>query len=306
MTNIAGMVDLTAATADRVMLPQLAARAITLEVLRLDKLHAVVSGNKWFKLKYHLQEAQNNQYNSILTFGGAYSNHIVATAFAAQQAGLQSQGIIRGEAPNDLSHTLKMAENYGMKLTFVDRDTYQKMTSQVTASQYTGTFAGHYIISEGGAGPAGEKGCREILGLVDKVAYTHICCAIGTATMYLGLINSSLPQQPVIGIPVLKGMNNLHEQLAPRIHPEKWSYSKFFYDYHFGGYAKKNNELFAFMNAFYDQSGIPTDFVYTGKLLYAVVDLVEKNYFPGGSRLLVVHSGGLQGNMSLPLQTLHF
>jgi 1-aminocyclopropane-1-carboxylate deaminase len=214
--------------------------------------------------------------------------------------------MIRGEAVNGLSHTLQMAKDNGMKLTFVDRDSYQKMTSTATASLYSGTFAGHYIIPEGGAGPLGEKGCREILDLVEKPAYTHICCAIGTATMYLGLINSSLPQQQVIGIPVLKGMDNLQEQLAPRIHPAKWTMSKLFYNYHFGGYAKKNSQLFAFMNAFYDQSGIPTDFVYTGKLLYAVIDLVEKNYFPTGSRLLVVHSGGLQGNMSLPLQTLHF
>jgi 1-aminocyclopropane-1-carboxylate deaminase len=297
------IVDLSAAGINTFIMPGMATRGIEAAMLRLDRIHPIVSGNKWFKLKYHLQEALRNGHDAIVTFGGAYSNHIVAAAYAARTAGLQSTGIIRGEAPATLSHTLRVARDHGMRLEFVSRDDYSRMTKQLSPLP---AYTKHYCIPEGGAGELGEKGCREIPGLVDSEAYTHILCAVGTATMFLGLAHSLTAMQQLIGIPVLKGMNDLLEQLEQRIDSKRLSQCRIFADYHQGGYAKKNTDLFDFMNTFYQHTGIPTDFVYTGKLVFATSDLIEKNYFPAGSRLLLIHSGGLQGNLSLPVKTLRF
>jgi 1-aminocyclopropane-1-carboxylate deaminase len=153
----------------------------------------------------------------------------------------------------------------------------------------------------------GVKGCREILDLVNKSSYSHIACAVGTGTMFIGITNSSLPQQHIIGISVLKGMKNLPDQFNELAYlPEKIKYCKIFYDYHGGGYAQHTPELFSFMNDFYLQTGIPTDFVYTGKLVYGITELVKQRYFPQESSLIIIHSGGLQGNESLPKGTLIF
>jgi 1-aminocyclopropane-1-carboxylate deaminase len=299
-------VTATAAIIEPLPLTSLGLYGIEADILRLDKIHPVVSGNKWFKLKYHLQEALRQQRKGIVTFGGAFSNHIVATAYAAKLAGLESTGIIRGEAPAFLSHTLKDAASYGMQLVFTPREAYRNMTEKGFTGEQATDYAGLYYIPEGGAGELGERGSSEILALADIHAYTHIICAIGTATMFTGLANGSRMHQHIIGVPVLKGMENLAEQLKDRINATRLPYCHLLFDYHFGGYAKKNKQLFAFMNECYNQTGVPTDFVYTGKLLFAVDDLIKKNYFPSGSRLLVVHSGGLQGNLSLPLRTLQF
>ncbi len=274
-----------AATTDKVELPVLNKHDVELWVLRLDNIHPVISGNKWFKLKYHLQQAQQNKAEGLLTWGGAYSNHIIALACAARELGWKSTGIIRGEQAPVLSHTLQQALDYGMQLEFVSRDAYKNKT--------TAEYPSYYQVPEGGAGPLGIKGSREILDLTQKERFTHILCAIGTATMYQGLLSSALSGQQVIGVPVLKG-------------GAKLSFNDIQSGYHFGGYARKSDALLAFMNHFYRQTHIPTDFVYTGKLLFATLDLVEKGHFPAGSRLLAVHSGGLQGNNSLPRGTLQF
>jgi len=284
-------IDMTAATADEVQLPELTEHGIALFVLRLDRIHPVISGNKWFKLFYHLEEALQSKAEGLLTFGGAYSNHIIAVACAAAGMGLKSRGIIRGERPGRLSHTLQEAMGYGMTFDFISRSAYKTKTSD--------HFSGYYVIPEGGSSPLGIQGSAEILNLVDKASFTHILCAIGTATMFRGIAGSALPgQQAVIGIPVLKGEESIGSMQLPN--------SELRMGYHFGGYAKKTPVLLDFMNRFYDATGIPTDFVYTGKLLFATLDLVKKGYFPRGSQLLVIHSGGLQGNRSLPAGTLHF
>ena len=280
---------------------------IQVDVLRLDKIHPVISGNKWFKLKYYLQEALENNLHTLLTFGGAYSNHIIAVASAANEAGIASVGIIRGDRPQTLSATLQDAEKYGMHLQFISRDEYKQKNDTALIGELTRAFPGSLIIPEGGSGANGLKGSAEILSLADSTQYSHIICAIGTGTMYCGLINSSGKKQKIIGICVLKGMSDLLLQYAPVLKDaDKINDCVVKYDYHFGGYAKKNIELIDFMNTLYIQTGLPTDFVYTGKLLYAVTDLVQKKYFPVHSRLLVIHSGGLQGNASLPRGMLAF
>ncbi len=272
---------------------------IEVEVLRLDKVDKVISGNKWFKLRYYIEEAKANDKKGILTFGGAWSNHIVATAAACQLHGLQSIGIIRGEESLYLSNTLKMANDMGMQLVFIPRSSYQK--KEIPASLDVTNYA---IVDEGGYGRPGANGASTILNWCAK-SYTHYCCAVGTGTMMAGIINSVSSGQQVVGISVLKNNFSLPSLVRSLLDGDKKNWT-ILHDYSFNGYAKHTPELLQFMNAFYRRTGVPTDFVYTGKLFYAVTDLVEKNYFPPGSKILVIHSGGLQGNTSLKEGTLLF
>ncbi len=278
---------------------------VNVDVLRLDLLHPVISGNKWFKLSGYLKEAKHQHKKTILTFGGAYSNHILATAAASKIMGLQSIGIIRGEKSAKLSITLQHAESYGMKLFFCSRELYRNKTiphfiyDQVNQEEV-------YSINEGGAGELGKIGAEKILQYCNPTFYTHIIAAAGTGTTLAGLVASALPAQKVVGISVFKNNVSLETEIRNLL-PEFLHHKLFLlHDYHFGGYAKKTVELIAFMNNWYMHTAIPTDFVFTGKLFYAVNDLIKKNYFPHGSYILVIHSGGLQGNLSLPGGMLFF
>ena len=202
------IVNLAAAAVEKMDLPALHAHAISADVLRLDQIHPVISGNKWFKLKYYLQEALQQHFNSLLTFGGAYSNHIVAIACAAQQVGLKSVGIIRGEKPVVISHSLRNAMHYGMQLEFVSRNDYSNRNDPALAAMLAEKYQQPYFIAEGGQGMLGIKGAAEILNLVDKTKYSHLLCAVGTGTLLNGIARSSLPGQQLVGIPVLKGFEN--------------------------------------------------------------------------------------------------
>jgi len=295
-------INLGSATVDALQLKELEEKNMHADVLRLDKIHPVISGNKWFKLKYYLEEAKKNNSKQILTSGGAYSNHIVAAACAAKSIGIKSTGIIRGEQPARLSHTLVHAKNYGMQLEFISRDDYRKRNEKSFNDMLSERFAGALIIPEGGAGAHGIKGSAEISGLFNSDAYSHILCAVGTGTMFAGLSSTSRVNQKTIGICVLKGMHTAYGELIGK----NKGYHEINHDYHFGGYAKKTDGLIRFMNAFYEQTNVPTDFVYTAKLFYAAIELIKKNHFPASSRLLLIHSGGLQGNASLKPGTLIF
>ena len=279
---------------------------VSIDVLRLDRIHPVISGNKWFKLKYHIQEALQQNKKGILTFGGAWSNHLVATALACQQAGLASIGIIRGEQPAVLSATLQEVQDYNMQLQFISRTAYSDEAALLPVLQ--STYPDHYIVPQGGQSHLGVLGAAEILQLTQIKSYSHVSCATGTGTMLAGLVHAALPHQQVIGICSLKmpadDNNSLNSFVKPYAANEK-QYT-IFYDYHFGGYARKTGELIRFMNTIYQKHDLPTDFVYTGKLLFGMMHLVQNNYFQPGSRILIVHSGGLQGNRSLPEGTLTF
>ena len=291
---------------DTLNLPVLLEKQVQASILRLDKIHPHISGNKLFKLKYYLQDAIALGKQTIVTFGGPYSNHIIATAAACSLNGLASLGVIRGEKATDLSHTLKSAAEYGMKLFFISREQYKTKRLPVDISDYTGEND-FYIINEGGFGEKGVIGATEILTCCRKELYTHICCAVGTGTMLAGLITSSLNEQHITGISVLKNNYeleiNVKQLLGKNIQKNNFN---ILHEYHFGGYAKHSRELISFMNEFYETTAIPTDFVYTGKLIFAVHDLVQKEYFPVGSNILIIHSGGLQGNTSLESGTLMF
>lgn len=309
-------VDITKAVVQPVSDDTLHRKNVAMDVLRLDLIHPVISGNKWFKLKYHLQEAVQQNKEGILTFGGAWSNHLVATALACAQANLASIGIIRGERPALLSSTLQEVQAYGMQLQFISRNDYANEAAIIPVLQEK--YPDYYIVPQGGQSHLGVLGAAEIGGLTQIESYSHICCATGTGTMLAGLVHAALPHQQVIGICSLKIPNNENNSLNSFINPyaplptspqqEGGAFKKYtiFYDYHFGGYARRTDELIRFMNSVYLQHKLPTDFVYTGKLFFGVMQLVQTNYFKPGSRILLVHSGGLQGNRSLPAGTLTY
>ena len=192
-----------------------------------------------------------------------------------------------------------------MRLQFTSREAYAERDEPFSLDQIKLAYPGAYLIAEGGGREIGHQGLREILSTVEKSNYSHICCSVGTGTMLRGIANSMLPSQELIGICVLKGMEGMSARMASEF--GEWPLLKacsIQHDYHFGGYAKKNEALIQYMNSIYHQTGIPIDFVYTAKLFYAVQDLAKVNHFKSGSRILVIHSGGLQGNLSLPRECL--
>ncbi|MDH7462801.1 pyridoxal-phosphate dependent enzyme [Chitinophagaceae bacterium 26-R-25] len=274
----------------------------SIDILRLDKIHNVISGNKWYKLKYYLENAKGKQ--RIITFGGAFSNHLVAAAFAAKMMNIESIGIVRGEEPATYSPTLQDAADYGMRLVFVSRENYKNRDDILNKLNVDRNAS--IVIEEGGFGETGVKGAADILQHVpDLAGYTHILCAVGTGTMMAGIVRSALPQQQVIGISALKGADELTPVVASFQQLPHASFEINF-NYHHGGYAKKSPALIDFMNKFHQKTGIPTDFVYSGKLLFAVNELIKENYFPQNSSLVVIHCGGIQGNRSLPVGMLRF
>ena len=280
-------------------------QGVAVEVLRLDRLHPGVSGNKWFKLKDYLADATLQGKGVLLTFGGAFSNHIAATAAACRETGLKCIGVIRGERAPTLSHTLQQAEANGMDLYFTSRAAYK--TKQLPPEIWERYLQEEvYIINEGGYGVKGRTGAQSILDYCPRERYTHIVAACGTGTTLAGLVAAAGPGQSVTGVPVLKNYTAMAEVINALLPPDLHTRYTLVHDYHFGGYAKYTPALIVFMNRWYEETGIPSDFVYTGKLFYAVDDLIAKGYFPSGSRILVVHSGGLQGNDSLPKGTLIF
>ena len=272
-----------------------------MSVLRLDKIDDLVSGNKWFKLRCYIEDARQQEKKRVVTFGGAYSNHILATAAVAKRNGFSSAGIIRGEEPSNFSPTLLDAKELGMQLYFARREQYRDnyIPQELKTDE-------SYFINEGGYGAKGAEGAITILNYCSK-DFTHCCCAVGTGTMLAGLSMGISSEQHLVGIPVIKlrtlDGNALEASIQSLLdnNSKDW---KLIYEYHFGGYAKYNAGLIGFMNQFFQQTTIPLDFVYTGKLFYAINDLINNNYFPPGSKLLLIHSGGLQGNRSLPKGTL--
>lgn len=281
-------------------------KKVQLSVLRLDRIHPEISGNKWFKLQYYIRDAKEKGYASLLTFGGPYSNHIAAMAYAAKAFGFTSIGIIRGEAPEHWSSTLRNAQACRMQLVFFPRSDYDAAKRNPGKTLFQKQFDNAYIVPEGGYGSLGVKGASEILHTTDISSYSHIVSAVGTGTTIAGLLQSSNPDQQVIGISCMKNNTGLFEEIqsiSPVVLPERF---KIVHDYHFGGYAKQTHTLTTWMNQFYQASGIPLDFVYTAKMMYGIFDLIGRDSFLPGSSILAIHSGGLQGNRSLSTGILEF
>jgi 1-aminocyclopropane-1-carboxylate deaminase/D-cysteine desulfhydrase-like pyridoxal-dependent ACC family enzyme len=278
-------------------------QGISVSILRLDLIHPVVSGNKIFKLKYYIDNAVYSG-KQLLTFGGAYSNHLVATAFAAQQAGLKSIGYVRGETPTVLSNTLQDCIAYGMDLRFVSRNEYNKLQEDLMNDDKTNM----QVIPYGGFGRLGAMGAKDILDFEEVHQFDIIMASSGSGTMGAGLLSAIQAHQKLILVSAVKNNFTIEAEIKSLLQDEDYAQKSLniIHEYHFGGFAKKNETLLRYMNEFYKETGIPTDIVYTGKLVYALNDMLTKNCFNKGSSILLIHSGGLQGNRSLKNNELIF
>jgi 1-aminocyclopropane-1-carboxylate deaminase len=295
---------------------------VDLYVLRLDLMHPWVNGNKWFKLKYNLLEAKEKNFTTLLTFGGAYSNHIYATAAAGNLFGFHTIGVIRGEERLPLNPTLSFAVQQGMQLVYLNREMYRQRHTPALQEYLRQRFGEVFIIPEGGSNLNGVRGCTEIVSDAMPTAgyayaFDYICVACGTATTLAGIALSLHEGQKAIAFPVLKNGAFLAQEIeslltnylasglpTPYSSPASW---ELVCDYHFGGYAKVNDDLLLFCQQFTQEHGIPLDYVYTAKMFYGVMDLLQQGFFCKGvpqrgcrrHRLLLVHTGGLQGNVGM-------
>jgi len=267
---------------------------------REDLIHPFVSGNKFRKLKYNLLQAKTENQSTLLTFGGAYSNHIAAVAYAGKENGFQTIGVIRGDELADKiasNPTLKFAQECGMQFEFISREAYRLKSEAAFLEQLKHKFESFYLIPEGGTNDFAVKGCEEILTQEDGI-FDYVACSIGTGGTISGIINSALPHQKILGFPALKG-DFLQDEIRNFVRNDNW---ELILDYHFGGYGKVNSDLVDFINRFLEKTKIPLDPVYTGKMVFGIVDLIEKNYFPENATILMIHTGGLQGIQGMNLK----
>jgi len=264
---------------------------VALYIKRADLIHPLISGNKWWKLKYNLQKAVALG-KPVLTFGGAYSNHLVATAVACKASNLKSIGIVRGEAAIPANPSLAIALQHDMTLKYVSRDLFKKKNSKSFINNLEKEFGEFFLIPEGGTNQLAVKGVSEMLTLKEK-EFGYICCSVGTGGTLTGLINAANAGTKVVGFSSLKGSFSEKDvrELLDRFDLTPNCEWEIINDYHFGGYARYNNKLIEFINNF----SIPLDPIYTGKMFYGIYDLMEKGYFKKGSRVLAIHTGGLQG-----------
>ena len=260
---------------------------------REDKIHNIISGNKYRKLKFNLINAKELGFKGLLTFGGAYSNHIPAVAYAAKINGFKSLGFIRGEEIVNKyleNPTLKYSHDLGMKFKFLSRSNYKLKTNEYFLRKLKKKFKDYYLIPEGGTNALGVLGCQEILNDSDK-EFDYICCSVGTGGTICGLINSSNENQKIIGFSSIN-KNYLLNDITKFVTNENWMLID---DFSFGGYGKVNNELIEFMNNFRLKYGILLDPIYTSKLVYGVLNLITNNFFKPNSKILMIHTGGHQG-----------
>ncbi|MCF6297267.1 MAG: pyridoxal-phosphate dependent enzyme [Flavobacteriaceae bacterium] len=281
-----------------IVLPELDGFEISLYMKREDQIHAFISGNKYRKLKYNILKAKKENHNTLLTFGGAFSNHISAVAFVGKEFGFNTIGIIRGdELKKDLksvfqqNSTLKMAHKNGMQFEFVSRSDYRLKNTSEFINKLKKKYDNFYLIPEGGTNDLAIKGCEEILKPKDEI-FDIICVAIGTGGTISGIINSIHAHQKVIGFPALKGDFLTKEIKKYTKQNKNWSLIN---DYHFGGFAKVDKKLVNFINNFKREVNIPLDSIYTGKMMYGLIDMIKKEGFKKGIKILAIHTGGLQG-----------
>ncbi len=256
-------------------------------------LYPALSGNKYRKLKYNLIKAREEGHDLLLTFGGAYSNHIAATAAAGQDNGVRTIGIIRGEELStswEYNPTLKKARQNGMQFKFVTRSEYRKRYDPAFHTQLEAEFGKFYLLPEGGTNALAIRGCEEILTDSDQ-KFDIICCSVGTGGTLAGIVNSSGAHQRILGFPALAG-DFLNKDIRKFTAGNNWELLQ---DYNFGGYSRVNEELVLFINNFFKQTKIPLDPVYTGKMMFGILDLIKQNYFAAQTKILAIHTGGLQG-----------
>ena len=269
---------------------------IQVSILRLDQLDPVVSGNKWFKLKYNLEAAVAAGFKQIITFGGAYSNHLIATAAAASASGLKAIGVVRGlHAQSNLTPTLNACIRHNMQLHFVSRGAYATKEEPAFLDTLMDHFGPSFFIPEGGDNDLGRLGAGDIVTLIPDRT-THICVPVGTGTTLAGIRNQLPITQQMIGFTAMKGGDYLNNEIGETIPPPQNKNWHLQTGYAFNGFAKTTPELIDFIQGFYRTTNIPLDIVYTGKMMYGLQDMISKNRFPAHANILCIHTGGLQGN----------
>lgn len=268
--------------------------SISLSIKREDLNHQFISGNKLRKMKYNLLQAKKENQDTLLSFGGAYSNHIAAVSYSGIEYNFKKTiGIIRGEElkeKTDINPTLKFAKKCGMQLEFITREEYRRKAEPDFIEALRQRFGAFYYIPEGGTNELAVRGCEEILSQKDE-DFDYICCPVGTGGTLSGLINSATKSQTILGFPAVRDQN-LKNIIGKFTKSNKW---ELITEYHFGGFGKVTSELIAFINKFYTDYKIPLDPIYTGKMTFGIVDLIQKGYFPRNSKILMIHTGGLQG-----------
>lgn len=272
-----------------------------IDMLRLDLVHPIVSGNKWYKLSRYIKEAQTANASHLASFGGPYSNHIVALAYAGKEFGFQTIGYIRSNEGEILTPSLQDALSYGMQLEFLGRTHFQEKKTNLLQQENSNIF----FIDEGGYGKLGAMGFASINDEVDLSAYDYIMAAVGTGTMLAGLISISQTDQTIIGIPVLKNEGTIASEINILL-PNTSKPFTLLHQFHQGGYAKTSDAQIQCMNQFWKNTGIATDIVYTGKLITALDSMLTEQYFHADKKILLIHSGGLQGNRSMTPGILQF
>ena len=296
------MISYSVTPIHEIRIPELEAAGVRLLIKREDQNHPEISGNKWWKLKYNLAEALHQEKDTILTFGGSFSNHIYSTAAAAQLCGLKSIGIIRGEESLPMNPILSFSRSKGTHLHFLDRESYRQKTSSTQLEKLKVQFGDFYLIPEGGTNELAVKGCREFgEQLQNECDFNYLCLPVGTGGTMAGIIQGLNSRHSVIGFSVLKGGEFLEEdvrhllQVTDKTSPVKWRIET---NYHFGGYGKVTDELKTFIQCQFEKHNLPLDPVYTSKTLFGIYDLVQKQEFSKGSTILLLHTGGLPAGLS--------
>lgn len=269
-------------------------KEVTILIKRIDLNHNYISGNKLYKLKNNITEAKKKGYKKILTFGGAYSNHIVATAYLGKKEGFNTIGIIRGEKNLPLNASLQNAYDNEMNLKYINRRDYRLKDTDSFINKLKCEFGNFYLIPEGGTNFLGVKGASEILSNDNN--YNYVCCPVGTGGTIAGIINSSNINQIILGFSALKNTIEVKRNIKLYTKKKNW---KLFSRYSCGGYAKISKKLIKFINEFNINYGVPLDVIYTGKMMMGLFDMVERDFFKPKSKILVVHTGGLQGNKGM-------
>ncbi len=279
---------------DSINHPLLTEKNICIDMLRLDLLHPEISGNKWYKLKYNIRQAEKEHKKTLLSFGGAYSNHLHALAFAGKEFSFKTIGMIRGEKVTN--ETLSDCEQWGMELHFISRADYRNKYETNFLHSIREEYPEAYIIPEGANNQPGIFGCKEILSGIKTEDYDMITCAVGTGATFTGLIESAVAKNQLLGFSAIRDGSYLTGEIRKNTSKQNWELVT---DYHFGGFAKKNNELIDFMKEFKSMNSIELDFIYNAKMMYGLYDLVRQGKYFNTKKILAVHTGGLQGNRSL-------
>jgi len=280
--------------------PFILERGIKLYLKRDDLLHPIISGNKWRKLKYILNHALACKTHTLISMGGAYSNHLHALAYTGKVLGIKTVGIIRGERPKILNPTLLDLQAWGMQLQFISRSDYRELRSYKAYDALPNLKPGEYWLPEGGAMALALQGVAELLGEID-IDYDTLCVPCGTATTLAGIIAAEEKDKTILGFSALKGASYLNDEVNNLIKNESCHNKRWFIhlNYHFGGFAKKNADLLEFTEQFEAQHAIPLEPIYTAKMLYGIFELIKKGHFAAGQKIIAVHTGGLQGNRSV-------